>query len=400
MSEIPPYWIDPKKNQFKVTITSAKKYEDSYHVRIGEDVIRPAGGGQAGDRGQLIVDNQRVQISDTISDSKGSVLITDNELVEGATGILEIDMDWRLSMMKNHTAEHLFVSVIKNKIEDIAVGNLWIDGEHGSVELLKSKLSLDLIYATEQEVLEIIDQDIPVTSKFVASTCIDPSTRKREGLEEKHDMLRVVNIGEMDSTACSGIHVTRTGEIGFLKVIDVKMNEKATQIEFLTGSRAAVHVSEVYNTVLRRKYSYPFEIEQLGAVLDRAKQAVEDRQKLIDKVNHLLSSGPTIEQIGKVSFRHEYLSGYDASSLKILANQLSTDEQSIILLFNLGKKSQVILRANGMPLEASDYIKGQVIKLGGKGGGRGDVYTGGFVDVEDPMNLYNTIVSEVRKLIS
>lgn len=399
MSEIPPYWIDPKKSQFKVIIESVKKIKDHFRIHIRENVIRPAGGGQAGDKGQLTVADQRVMISETIGDEEGFVLISDGSVVEGKTGILVIDMEWRLSLMRNHSAEHLFVSTIKKKNPDITVGNLWIDGERGSVELLGSELSHDLIYDSEQEVLKIIDQDLPVTSDFVDSSHIDPSTRKREGLEEKHERLRIVKMGDIDSSACSGIHVTRTSEIGFLKIIDVKTNERATQVEFMTGIKAAIHVSEIYNMILERKYSYPYEIEQLGAILDKSKQTAEDKQRLIEKVTQLLSSGPKIERIGEISYRYEYLSGYDTNSLKILSNQLPTTDQSVILLFNPGKKCQVILRANKMPLEASEYIMKPVIQLGGKGGGRGDVYTGGFVDVQDPVALYNTIVSEVRKLI-
>jgi alanyl-tRNA synthetase len=141
-------------------------------------------------------------------------------------------------------------------------------------------------------------------------------------------------------------------------------------------------------------------MEQLGAVLDRAKLAVDDKQKLIEKTNHLLSSGATVEYIAEVSFRHEYLPGYDASSTRFLVNQLSTTGSTVILLFAPGRKSQIILRVSEMPQEASEYISKPVMQLGGRGGGKGEVFTGGFVDVEDPMKLYEDLVSEIRKVLS
>jgi alanyl-tRNA synthetase len=399
MNDVPPYWTDPAKSEFDVSIKSVKKLDDCYHIRIKENVIRPAGGGQAGEKGRLIVGNQNVSIIDTIRDKEGIVLITDGSLTEGATGQLEIDLDWRSSMMKNHTSEHLFVAIMKKKNEEINVGELWIDGRHGSVELLGAELDLDTIFETESEVMKIIEEDLQVKSSFVDSKSIDPSVRSREGLTEKLEQLRIVSVGDLDASACSGIHVSRTGDIGFFKVLDIKTGGEKTHVEFVVGMKAARLVSSLYNEVLRRKNSYPYEMEQLGAVLDRAKLAVDDKQKLIEKTTQLLSSGSTVEQIAEVSFRHEYLPGYDASSLRILSNQITVTEPSIILLFAPGRKSQVVLRSIEMPHDASKYVSKPVLQLGGKGGGKDEVFTGGFVDVEDPMKLYEDLVTKVRKLI-
>ncbi len=400
MNELPQYWRDPGIDKFEVLIESVKKHNDCYHIVIKENVIRPAGGGQAGERGRINDGNKSVTILDTISDSNNIVLITNEALTEGVRGYLEIDMNWRSSMMKNHTAEHLFVSIIKNRYEDISVGNLWIDGEHGTVEILGAALDLDTIFEVEHEVMKIIEQDIPVKSEYVDSSSIDSSVRSREGLTEKHAQLRIVRVGELDSSACSGIHVTRTGNIGFFKVLDVKTSERSTHIEFVTGTKAGSLVSKIYNVVLRKKYSYPFEMEQLDAVLDRAKLAVDDKQKLIQKTTQLLSNGPALEQIAEVRFMYEYLPGYDASSLRILVNQLIATGPAVILLFAPGKKSQVVLRVNEMPQEASHYVSKIVLSLGGRGGGKGEVFTGGFVDIEDPMKLFDELVCEVRKSIA
>ena len=400
MSDVPPYWIDPSISEFEVSINSVKKHEDQYHIHIEENVIRPAGGGQAGDKGRLSSRNKSITIHDTIGTAGEIVLVTDGPLVEGAKGKLEIDMNWRSSMMRNHTAEHLFVSIIKSWNKEVEVGELWIDGKHGSVELLGAALNHDTIFEAEHNVMMIIEQNLPVETEFVDSSSIDSSVRQREGLTEKHAKLRVVRVGEMDSSACSGIHVTQTGNIGFFKVLDVKTSIESTRVGFSTGMIAADLVSTLYNMALRRKYSYPFEMEQLGSVLDLAKQAVDDKQKMIEKTTHLLSSGSTVEKVADVTFIHENLPGYDATALKILANQLQVSGPTLILLFAPGRKSQVILRVNELPKEASEYIVKPMSDLGGRGGGKGDVYTGGFVDVENSMKLFEDLVSEVRKSIS
>ncbi|MFX1606228.1 MAG: hypothetical protein ACFFDD_09985, partial [Promethearchaeota archaeon] len=297
MHESPPYWTSPDKGEFEVSIESVWSTADYFHVRIDKDVIRPAGGGQAGEKGQLIIGNQEVSVIDTVTSSDGTVLVTEVPLVEGETGLLKIDLLWRTSLMRNHTAEHIFVALIKRKFEDIVVGELWIDGRHGLVELLGTELDLDSIFETESEVMKVIEDDLSVESGFEASDSIDSSVRIREGLFEKHDQLRIVSVGDMDVSACSGIHVSRTGEIGFFKVLDVKKSENKTRVEFAAGMEVAHHISRFYNEALRRKYTYPFEMEQLGSVLDRAKSAIDDKQKMIEKTTQLLSRGPTVERI-------------------------------------------------------------------------------------------------------
>ncbi|MFX1579397.1 MAG: hypothetical protein ACFFBJ_07080, partial [Promethearchaeota archaeon] len=87
-------------------------------------------------------------------------------------------------------------------------------------------------------------------------------------------------------------------------------------------------------------------------------------------------------------------------TLRILVNQFNVSKPSVILLFAPGSKSQVILMVNGLPKESTDYISKIIGQLGGKGGGKGDVFTGGFLDIVKPQELYNALVVAVRKEIS
>jgi alanyl-tRNA synthetase len=400
LPDVPIYWTDPHKNEFDVSIKSVKRVNGHYHITIEENVIRPAGGGQAGERGVLIVGNQSVDIVDTLSDSGEVVMVSTKRGLEETSGKLRVDMDWRFSMMRNHTSEHLFVSMVQKRHDEVSIGDLWIDGKQGTVELLNVELGLDEIFEVEKEVNRIIEKDIPVKTSFIDSTEMDANIRSREGLTEKHDKLRVVSIGKWDSTACSGIHVTSTREIGFFKVLDVKSGDERTRIEFAAGLTASSVVSNLYNEALKRKHSYPYEMEQLGAVLDKAKIAIDDRKMMVNKITQLLTTGPSYEQVDGILFYHEYLPGFDATTLRILVNQFKASKPSVILLFAPGPKSQVILMVNGMPKESTDYISKIIGQLGGKGGGKGDVFTGGFLDIAKPQELYDALVVAVRKEIS
>jgi alanyl-tRNA synthetase len=385
---------------FKVFIDEVKKHEKMFHVVLKENVIRPAGGGQAGDRGRLRVGDQEVAIIDTVMDSGKITLVADGHIPEQSEGNLDIDLDWRLAMMRNHTSEHLFVALMKKKFPDLEIGELWIDGIHGSIELIGVNASFDDIFDAEKMVQEIVEHSVTVQSEFVDAGKIDSSTRAREGLTSKHDNLRIVKVGDLDSSACSGIHVETTDLIGFFKVIDVKYDGDSTRIEFVSEEGAVVKTRDLYNTVLRRKLTYPFEMEQVGAVLDWAKIAIEDKTSLIERIGKLISSGMSLENIGGVVYRYEYLPGFRSKDLKNLANRFTFDESSVVLLFAPGPKSQVILRTFNTDYDASHYISEAVKEHGGRGGGSKENFTGGFTDITDPEKLFDALVSAVREVLS
>ncbi len=381
-------------------IEEVKELKNQYQVHLREDVIRPAGGGQAGEKGILSVGTKQVSILDTVIDSGRVILLTDGSLPEESEGQLDIDIEWRTSMMKNHTSEHILVSTLKEKYPDLKVGDLWIDGEHGTVELVSVNVSFEDVFIAENEVQRIINLDIPVLCQFVDADKIDPTIRAREGLTAKHEKLRIVKVGDLDSSACSGIHVESTSQIGFFKVVDVKYTNGSTSIEFVSGSRAITMTNELYNSVLERKHIYPFEMEQIGAVLDRAKSVSDERSQMIEKISQLIATRVNVEEIGDVVFRHEYLPGFESKDLKNLANQFTPAESSVVLLFAPGKKSQIIFRTFHTPNDAKYYMSSAVEKQGGKGGGSSDNFTGGFTDVDNPEELFDILVSSVRDLLT
>ncbi|MHA1950906.1 MAG: hypothetical protein ACW987_13665 [Candidatus Thorarchaeota archaeon] len=400
MSKKPPYWTNPMVGSFKVFIDSTRENKGQHQIHIREDVIRPAGGGQAGDRGLLIVGEKKVLISDTVIDSGQVALISDSFVAEKSEGQLEIDLNWRMAMMRNHTAEHLVVGILKRTYPTIEVGDLWIDGNHGSVEFRGISVSLNDIFKAESEVHKIVSHDIPVLSEYVDADSIDASIRAREGLTLKHEKLRVVKVGDLDSSACSGIHVERTSQIGFFKVIDVKYSNDNTRVEFMSGDQAISKVSDLYNSVLHRKGTYPFEMEQIGPVLDRAKSAVEERSKMKERITKLVFSEESEEQIGGITFKHEFLPGFESKDLRNLANQIKFSKTSVLLLFAPGPKSQVIFRTFKTPHNAEHYISEVVKKHGGSGGGSSDNFTGGFTDVANPEDLYEKLISSVRNSLN
>ncbi|NOR38007.1 MAG: hypothetical protein GQ580_00285 [Candidatus Thorarchaeota archaeon] len=294
MTSLPPYWVDPLKDQFTVTIANSRFTEEHFEIAIEEDVVKAAGGGQAGDRGILRSDQEEVVVQDTMQRDGVVVMLTEKGLTEGLKATLVIDMDWRRSIMRNHTAEHLFAAALKERYPSLKPGAMWIDGNHGTVEMVGAKVDPQELFSAEKAVQNAILRDIPVTTETMKASELDKSIRARESVEAKHEIVRIVRIGDSDAAACSGTHVLRTGEIGVFKIIDYKREEESVNIEFLTGNGAVTVLYDLFNAALERRRSHPFELEQLGAVLDKGKQVTSELAKVMEKMEHLLDRGPTV----------------------------------------------------------------------------------------------------------
>jgi len=384
------------ESQFSVKIKSCDRQNDVYHISIDKDVIRPEGGGQAGERGTLVSNAGTIKISNTMSIDSDTILITDKPIEQGTEVTLHIDMEWRSQMMRNHTAEHLFVGQMKIINPDIELGYIWIDGDAGTVEILGESINNNQILEAERGVQLRIFENHSVNSLLLNPEEVTSKVRAREGVQKKHDKIRVVSVTGVDESACSGIHVSHTSEIGVFKIQDIRVHDTSTRIHFVTSHKAIEFLVSVFNDALRRKEMYPFEMEQLGMVLDKSKRTSDSRDELITLVERLLVENSKCETVNEITFTHHYLPGFESKELRVVLKALPKHKKSATLLFSPGRKSNMIFWTKGLNQAASFYVSKTVEEMGGRGGGSDDSYTGGFNDVEEPQAVYDKLVQEIR----
>ncbi|MCF2138325.1 MAG: hypothetical protein K9W43_13920 [Candidatus Thorarchaeota archaeon] len=393
------YWTDPLVDTFDVTIVSCVKGEEGYEVVIDDPVVRPEGGGQAGDRGSLVQKKKTIEFFDT-REQDGNLILVCKAPVEKGAATLQVDMAWRRASMRNHSAEHLFVSQMKRIHKDAELGYIWIDGEHGTVDVHGSEITLEEVFAAEREVQRIIAEDVPLDTRIVPANELDETVRAREGVTKKHGEVRIVSFGDYDSSACSGVHVLSTGDIKLFKVVNCKFADDRVRVEFMTGERAIEEVTKVYNEVLSRRETYPFEMEQIGAVLDRSKHVLIERDMLVEKMEELITSRLGGETIEDLLFVAELLPGFESGDLRRILKKIPFKGKMAVLLFTPDRKSNFIFAVNELGQEAKEIIGPIVQNLGGRGGGSRDVFTGGFTDVEDPLGLFEQLKNKIRERLS
>ena len=194
----------------------------------------------------------------------------------------KIDFDHRQRIRKNHTATHLLHAALKKILgEHVHQAGSLVHPEYLRFDLTHSeKISNQEILKIENLVNDEIQKNILLDIELK-----DFDVAKSEGAEalfgEKYgDEVRVISIGDFSMELCGGTHVSRTGDIGLLKVTEESsLAAGVRRLEAVTGP-------EAINYIQKNAYI----IHELQGVLGTKADEISYR------VNHLINERKELEK--------------------------------------------------------------------------------------------------------
>ena len=204
---------------------------DDAGVRLDRTVFYPLGGGQPGDRGELILDDgTTIPIVDTRKGRAADeiVHIPDASVDPGLVGSevsARIDWERRHRLMRMHTCLHLLCSLIPAPVTG------------GSIRDGSGRLDFDLPESTlDKEDLtarlnRLVVEAHPVIPRWISEEELDanPSLVRTMSVAPPHGRgrVRLLDIEGVDLQPCGGTHVASSGEIGRVRV--TKIEKKGRQ---------------------------------------------------------------------------------------------------------------------------------------------------------------------------
>ncbi len=179
-------------------------------------------GGQVGDRGVLVSENETVEITDTKRENNQSIHIVKAMPKDPEADFMAcVDTDLRDACAANHTATHLLDYALKQVLGDhveqkgsfVSPDTLRFDFSHFQ------KVTNEELRQVERMVNDLIRQDITLDEH--RNMPIEEA-RQMGAIalfgEKYGDKVRVVRFGP-SCELCGGVHATSTGRIGFFKII-------------------------------------------------------------------------------------------------------------------------------------------------------------------------------------
>ena len=199
-------------------------------IELENTIFYGKSGGQPGDIGEIIADDQKIEVSDTIKteDSIKNILENLNGLNINQKIIARINWCKRYKYMRMHSALHLMCASIPLGVTGGQIGydKSRLDFNDPNKKIKKEEL--------QEKINTLMKEDHEITYEYIDSQILESQPQLVRTMSVKppkiNGKLRFVKIGNVDFQPCGGTHVQSTREIGEIKISKIenkgKMNRR------------------------------------------------------------------------------------------------------------------------------------------------------------------------------
>lgn len=373
-------------------------------------------GGQAPDKGTIMNNEIEAEVLDVQKAPNHQFLhhvhLLYGTLHEGDILSLSIDTKKRYLTRKNHSSAHLLQSALRKVLGD----HVQQEGSYVDDEIMRFDFShSSKITDTELKEIEALVNGW-INDAIEQKTLLLPiEEAKKTGatalFDEKYgDVVRVVTFGDVSKEFCGGTHVHNTAEIGCFAIeFEESIASGVRRIQARTGLKAY--------ELLKKREALLADIQAMmkaGSYLeiqDRLKTLLHEKEVLSLENRRLKEKEASFEakqlenrfvMYNGVHLLAAYLNGTDREGLMKRMDQLKTvyNDDVIVLIGgkdgNLPIVSHVSSVAQKEGIRAGDLVKAVSSILGGSGGGRPEMASGGGKD----ESKIDEALAKVKELIA
>ncbi|MBQ7340891.1 MAG: alanyl-tRNA editing protein [Oscillospiraceae bacterium] len=245
------YYEDCHLREFTAKVVSCRETDGGFQIELDQTAFYPEGGGQACDLGTL----DDVAVLD-VQEREDKVLhLCDGPLAVGQTVAGKLDWARRFDLMQQHTGEHILSGTVYEKYGYHNVG-FHMGADTVTVDF-DGIIPPEDLPGLQKKINEVLWQDLPVK-------CWYPAEDELPGIfyRTKRTLpwpVRIVQIPGVDSCACCGVQVARTGEVGIVYLLSAVKFHQGTRIEMVSGGRAYELLHKIYEQ--NRQVSQAFSVK-------------------------------------------------------------------------------------------------------------------------------------------
>ena len=382
------YYTAPWMRELNTKVIS-KHHEDGKHLVVLEETIfYPTGGGQPHDLGQI----NNIPVLDVFEQDRVVYHVLERPL-EVDSVYCVLNWDRRLDHMQQHSGQHLLSAILDNQY-GYKTDSFHLGEEYCSIDISTSSLPREKQIEVETKVNQVIFEDLPLLTYTLAPEDLT-SVRLRK-LPDVEGPLRIVEIQGLDYSPCSGTHVSKTGQIGLLKITKTETYKGMTRVYFLCGQRAFIDY--------RRKLDI---CSNLGALLSVPEAELEGRIALELERKRELEKKLSELSMELLQFKAQAIVNEQQSPFYLSLPNASIEEaqqlaRSILdlttgsVVINLGDR---LVLSHNLPqgVHLGQLIKEQGKELGGRGGGSSSSAQVFFPEAQQLQDFVDFLQNEIFK---
>ena len=359
-------------------------------------------GGQIGDTGTLSHDSSTFKVTDCQSPYQGVIVhigsCQSGTIRVGDTLTASVEHGRRLLIQNNHTATHLLhwalVQILGPHIKQ--AGSL-VEATRFRFDFSHHKaLSKEDLQKAEDLVNEKIRENKPVKAYELAYEEVQKMPEIKQFFGDKYGAkVRVIDIEE-SKELCGGTHTSRTGNIGYFRILKEGSIAAGVRRIEATSGKAAEELVRAHEKELEAKIQAGIEEKkQIEQHLKAARRVVlkEIAQSLVQKASHV-GSIPFISSIASVG----------SDELGALAEEIAGRFSSgvILLAIRAEGRCQILLRVTAdyvkKGLNAMLILKEVAPIVGGSGGGKPEAAQAGGKSPEHLEKLFEKVQEILKNL--
>ena len=363
------------------------------------------GGGQLADGGRITLDNGAVvEIDDVQAPIPGLFVhrgrVLAGTISEGSSVLAQIDSERRAGISRAHTATHMVHKAFREILGETATqaGSENSPGRFRFDFPSATAVSTTVLQDVEARVNALLLDDLEVSAEEMSQAQAREIGAMALFGEKYGDRVRVVSVGDWARELCGGTHVSRSGQLGVVKILsESSIGAGVRRVEALVGVDAY--------RFLAREHILLNSLTELikGARSEELPERISDlmaRMKEMEKEIAAVRTAQARAQAKELATRIEEMNGFkvlaaqlgknvSADDLRTMALELKEQGSPAVVILASENDGRVVLvaatneKARARGAKAGQLVKAMSTVLGGGGGGKDDFAQGGGVKISE-----------------
>ncbi len=352
-------------------------------------------GGQVGDRGELagvagtftVEDTQKIQAD--VFGHKG--VLKTGRLRVGDKVMAAVDPVARARAAWNHSATHLMHAALRKVLgPHVQQKGSLVDPQRTRFDFSHNEpMTEEHIRQVEALVNHEIRRNVEVSARIMKfDEAIRAGALAFFG-DKYGDEVRVIGMGDFSTELCGGTHVSRTGDIGFFKIVsETGIAAGVRRVEAVTADGALAYVQQQEAKLAEAAAALKTSPQEVGQKILQIVDNVRALEKELARLKSRLASSRGDElaeeavEVKGVKVVVAAIEGADAKGLREAVDKLKAKLKSaaIVLAATDGGKVSLIAGVTAnltAKIKAGELVNHVAQQVGGKGGGRPDMAQAG-----------------------